>query len=90
MVGQTPANVKTLDLPQFHKEFPHFNFIRAAAFNGRNTPVVTCFRKIWYDVFKNSVLDKVMSDPNADIPKTVAATVPTMQAIVDDYWQQRA
>lgn len=88
LTGNTPANVKTLDDPKFRKEFPHFNFVRAAAFNGRNTPVVTFFRKIWYDVFKNSVLDQVMPDPNADIAKTIAAALPSMQAIVDDYWQQ--
>jgi ABC-type glycerol-3-phosphate transport system substrate-binding protein len=90
MTGTTPANVKTLDLPQFHKEFPHFSFIRTAAFNGRNTPVVTFFRKLWYDVFKNSVLDKIMPDPSADVARTVAGAVPAMQAIVDDYWQQHA
>jgi ABC-type glycerol-3-phosphate transport system substrate-binding protein len=90
MTASTPANVKTFDLPEFRREFPHFGFIRSAAFNGRNTPVITCFRKIWYDVFKNSVLDVVMPNPTADVPKTIAAAVPAMQGIVDDYWQQRA
>lgn len=90
MTANTPANVQTYDLPKFRQEFPHFSFIRAAAFNGRNTPIITCFRKIWYDVFKNSVLDKIMPDPSADIPKTIAAALPQMQAIVDDYWRQHA
>jgi hypothetical protein len=31
-----------------------------------------------------------MPDANADISKAIAAALPAMQAIVDDYWQQRA
>jgi multiple sugar transport system substrate-binding protein len=90
MTGSGPANLKTLNLPQFQKEFAHFDVIRSAAFHGRNTPLITCFRKVWYDVFKNSVLDVVMPDPHAEIGRTIAAAQPAMQAIVDDYWEQHA
>jgi ABC-type glycerol-3-phosphate transport system substrate-binding protein len=47
MTGSTPANVKTFDLPEFRRDFPHLGVVRSAAFHGRNTPVITCFRKVW-------------------------------------------
>jgi len=89
MTGIIAANMKTLELPEFRSKFPRLSVIRASAFTGRNTPQITFFRKLWYDVFRNTVLDKVMPDPHADIPKAIAAALPAMQAIVDDHWQQR-
>jgi multiple sugar transport system substrate-binding protein len=87
--GSTPANLAAFKLPEFRTRFPHIARMEAAVHRGYNTPLLSFFSRMWYDVFKNSVLDLIMQDPRADIPAAVRAATPAMQAIVDDYWQRR-
>jgi ABC-type glycerol-3-phosphate transport system substrate-binding protein len=87
--GSTPANLASFRLPEFRARFPHIARMEAAVHRGYNMPLVSFFPKMWYDVFKNSVLDLIMQDPGADIPAAVRAATPAMQAIVDDYWHRR-
>jgi len=86
MLGHPPGNMKVFDLPEFRKRHPHLWLMRDTLSHGRNNPLAPFFPKIWYDMFRNNVLDVVMKDPDADIAATVKIVTAAMQKVADDYW----
>ena len=86
IMGRPAGNLKVFDLPEFRQEHPHMAGMRRAIEEGHNNPIVPFFDKIWYGIFKNSVVDKVMNDADADIAATIGTAAQEMQRAVDDYW----
>jgi multiple sugar transport system substrate-binding protein len=88
MLGYPPGNIKVLDEAGFRRRHPDLASMRAAIEHGRNNPLAPFFPKIWYEVFRNRVMDVVMNDPNADVAGAIRAAAKEMQQIADDYWQR--
>lgn len=88
MMGNPPANMKVYDAPAFRERHPHLAGMRRAIDRGRNNPLAPFFPKIWYDLFRNRVLDVIMSDPNADVASVIRSAAKDMQDVADDYWAQ--
>ncbi len=86
MMGNPPANMKVFDMPAFQTRHPHLAGMRGTIRHGRNNPLAPFFPKIWYDLFRNKVVDVVMGDPDADVATAVRAAAKDMQRVADDYW----
>ncbi|MBN1341528.1 MAG: sugar ABC transporter substrate-binding protein [Phycisphaerae bacterium] len=86
MLGSPPASMKVFDLPAFRERHPHLVAMRSAIDHGRNNPLAPFFPKIWYDLFRNRVIDVVMNDPEADVAAAVRSAARDMQRVADDYW----
>jgi ABC-type glycerol-3-phosphate transport system substrate-binding protein len=84
--GSPPNDMNAFGSAEFAAKYPHMLRMRDAVRNSRNTPLIGFFSLLWYDQFKNNVLDKIMADPNADIAAVVRQAEPAMQTLVDDYW----
>lgn len=86
MMGNPPANMRVFDLPEFAARHPHLAGMRPTIRRGRNNPLAPFFSKIWYDLFRNRVVDVVMGDPKADIAREIRSAAADMQREADDYW----
>ncbi len=86
MMGIPPGNMKVFELPAFQQRHPHLAGMRVAIERGRNNPLAPFFPKIWYDLFRNRVVDVVMPDPQADVAAVVRSAARDMQQVADDYW----
>ncbi len=84
--GVPPGNMKVLDMPEFRRKHPHIAGMRRAIEQGQSGPMAPFFERIWYDIFKNNVLDKVMNDADADIAAPFGTAAQQMQRAADDYW----
>jgi multiple sugar transport system substrate-binding protein len=87
ITGMPPANLRVFDLPDFQRRHPHVARMREAIAHGRNNPLVPFFPKVWYEVFRNRVMDVVMGRPDADIAAAVRSAGRDMQRVADEYWQ---
>jgi ABC-type glycerol-3-phosphate transport system substrate-binding protein len=86
MLGSPPANMTVFDQPEFRKRHPALAGMRGVIDQGRNNPLAPFFPKIWYDLFRNQVIDVVMNDPDADVAAAIRSAAGDMQRVVDDYW----
>lgn len=86
IVGSPPANLRTLELPQFAQRHPQFLTLRECMVTGRNNRMAPFFEKLWYRRFRNEVMDRIFRDPSADVPAVMAQAVPRLQATIDQYW----
>ncbi|MCP4640511.1 MAG: sugar ABC transporter substrate-binding protein [bacterium] len=86
MTGQPPGNLRVYESDAFDDRFFFFRITPDVIKQGRNSPFVPCFAKVWYRLFQSTVIDVVMKDPDADIAAVVEDAAKDMQHAVDEYW----
>jgi len=86
MLGSPPGNLTVFGRPDFRRRHPQVAGMQEVMRRGRNNPLAPFFSKIWYEMFANRVLDVVMKDPRADIPRALQAYTAEAQRVADEYW----